>query len=142
MNESEHETDKDLHGYQTGSDNLYGILKAYAAENRKHMTAAEHILWNTLCHNRYNIKFRRQHIIGDFIVDFVCLKSRLVIEIDGAYHAERNQQYSDEMRTKDLNMMGYEVIRFGNDDVFNDCKSVANQIYNRIFQIMQYQQTE
>lgn len=142
MNESEHETDNVLHSYQTGSNNLYGILKAFAAENRKHMTEAEQMLWQTLSHNRYRIKFRRQHIIGDFIVDFVCLKSRLVIEIDGAYHAERNQQYSDEMRTKDLNMMGYEVIRFGNDDVFNDCKSVANQIYNRIFQIMQYQQTE
>ena len=133
------EKDKELHSYQTGSDNLYGVLKAYATENRKHMTAAEQILWKTLSHNRYNIKFRRQHIIGDFIVDFVCLKSRLVIEIDGAYHAERSQQCADEMRTKDLIQMGYEVIRFSNDDVYKDHLRIANQIYDRIFQILQHQ---
>lgn len=136
MKENKLREDNQLHSYQTGSDNLYGVLKAFAAENRRHMTGAEQMLWKTLSHNPYKIKFRRQHIIGDFIVDFVCLQCRLVIEIDGAYHAERDQQYLDELRTKDLKEMGYNVIRFDNDDVFKDHIKIATQIYARVFQLM------
>lgn len=124
------------HGCETASPLLYGVLKAYASENRKNQTVAERILWKEISRNRYHIKFRRQHIIGCFIVDFVCLSCRLVIEVDGAYHAELAQQESDENRTKDLNNLGYAVVRFTNEQVINNCAAVAERIYDKVIALL------
>lgn len=76
-----------IHGFETGDPILYGILKDFARENRSHQTLAEQLLWNELGRNRYNFKFRRQHIIREFIADFICLKYKLIIEVDGGYHS-------------------------------------------------------
>ena len=73
--------------YKTASPNSYGLLKAYAKENRRNTTLAEDILWDRLRKNALGIKFLRQYIIGDYIVDFVSKHDGLVIEVDGGYHS-------------------------------------------------------
>ncbi len=74
----------------------------------------------------------RQHVIGDYIVDFVCRDDGLVIELDGAYHAEREQQMDDEIRTHDLEKMGFRVIRFTNEEVLYDIEAVLEEIENQL----------
>ena len=71
-------------------------------------------------------KIRRQHIIDDFITDFVCLIKKVIIEIDGGIHLQ--QQEHDENRTARLNDLGYDVIRFTNEEVIKNPESVALSI--------------
>ena len=78
------------------------------------------------------MRFRRQHIIGDYIVDFICLKQKLIIEIDGGYHQETTQQTEDKTRQNWLESMGYKVLRFTNEDIFHDIESVITTINNNI----------
>ena len=74
------------------------------------------------------VKFNRQHVIGDYIVDFVCLEKRLVIEVDGEYHNEAGQTEQDFDRTIQLSRMGFDVIRFCNDEVFSRIDEVLERI--------------
>ena len=69
--------------YKTASPYGYDLLKAFARENRKNPTLAEQVLWNHLHNKTLGVKFLRQHIIGDYIVDFVSLECCLVVEVDG-----------------------------------------------------------
>src|SRR5690606_23344191 len=93
---------------------------------RKEPTQAEDFLWQQLRNKNLDEKFRRQHLIDDFIVDFVCLSKRLVIEVDGEIH--NFQQEHDEQRTLMLNEKGFKVIRFKNEEVLGNIESVLNQI--------------
>lgn len=96
----------------------YAELKRRAAEHRNNPTEAERLIWHLLSGNRLDgFKFRRQHIIDSFIVDFVCLEKRLVVEIDGEYHDSQKQTEDDATRTSILNSLGYRVIRFKNQQV-------------------------
>ena len=81
---------------------------------------------------KLGVRFRRQHIIGDYIVDFICLKQKLIIEIDGGYHQETTQQTEDKTRQNWLESMGYKVLRFTNEDIFHDIESVITNINNNI----------
>lgn len=118
--------------YETTSPDRYDILKDFARKNRKEMTKSEDILWNTLRKNLQGYKFRRQHIIMDYIADFVCLSEKLVIEVDGGYHEEPEQQYDDQIRTDYLQKRGYRVIRFKNEEVTSDIKYVINKIKDEL----------
>ena len=89
---------------------------------------AEVALWDLLRGKQLGEKFRRQHVIGDFIVDFVCLKKKLVIEIDGAYHFTPEQQEADKLRTKILEEIGYHEIRFTNEEVLFTPEKVIDTI--------------
>ena len=111
----------------------YGLLKDYAKENRKNMTEAERVLWNALRDKLSGIRFRRQHPIGDYIVDFICLPKRLVIEVDGGYHSEPRRQEDDEARTANLNNWGYRVIRFSNEEVLFDLNKVIEKIVKQLY---------
>ena len=71
-------------------------------------------------------------MIGDYIVDFICLKQKLIIEIDGGYHQETTQQTEDITRQNWLESMGYKVLRFTNEDIFHDIESVITTINNNI----------
>ena len=114
--------------YKTASPNSYGLLKAYAKENRRNTTLAEDILWDRLRKNALGIKFLRQHIIGDYIVDFVSKHDGLVIEVDGGYHSEPCQQENDQLREEYLERMGYHIIRFNNEEVLYETEKVIEQI--------------
>ena len=77
------------------------------------------MLWFYLSNKQLGVRFRRQHIIGQYIADFACLEKMLVVELDGGYHTLPQQQISDEQRTADLQEMGYRVIRFTNEELFH-----------------------
>ena len=77
--------------YETAAPDRYGLLKDFARYNRHEMTESETVLWNALRKIRIGVRFRRQHPIGDYIADFICLPVKLVIEVDGEYHQEPEQ---------------------------------------------------
>ncbi len=115
--------------YNTANPLNYELLKENAKKRRKNPTEAENFLWKNLqSKDLENYKFRREHIIGDFIVDFVCLSKQLVIEIDGGYHNEENQQELDKLRTEYLNKQGFTVIRFTNENILFDIENTLNAI--------------
>ena len=86
---------------------MYGLLRVYARENRKNATVAEQVLWDQLRDGALGVKFLRQHIIGDYIVDFVSRESGLVVEVDGGYHSEPRQMENDLLGEQDLERMGF-----------------------------------
>ena len=118
-------------GYMTSRDNFH-FLEQKAKEMRENMTEAETVLWEALKSKHIGDKFRRQHIIGNFIADFVCLSKRLVIEVDGGYHTDDTQQGLDEGRAEELKQLGFEVIRFTNEEVLNNLDKVVHQITEKL----------
>ena len=92
------------------------------------MTKAESVLWECLRGTQLGFQFRRQHPIYGYIPDFVCLKKRLVVEVDGGYHFVGNQPLSDEERTRYLKQYGFDVIRFTNDEVLTNIELVIKKI--------------
>ena len=75
-----------------------------------------------------NYPFRRQHIIGNFIADFVCLPKKLIIEIDGGYHQLPDQQISDAERSSWLEQQGFKVIRFKNEEIIGNIDPILMKI--------------
>ncbi len=118
----------DCYIYQTAEAAYYNQLKLFAKENRLHPTQAESILWNLLRGNRLGKPFRRQHVIGMFIADFVCLPSMLIVELDGGYHSIPEQQISDRQRTEWLQQHGFKVVRFTNDEITGNPEHVLTTI--------------
>ena len=106
----------------------YTVVENNAVKNRRPMTLAEDRLWQELRGDRLGVHFRRQHVIGMYIADFVSLKNRLVIEVDGEYHQTSAQQMDDQYRTNYLQSKGYRVIRFTNQQVLTDIESVMTKI--------------
>ena len=103
---------------------------------RNNMTSAEKALWLYLQNKKFDgYKFRRQHPIHLFIVDFYCHELGLIIEVDGAYHETKEQQEQDEKRTELLKFQGLTVIRFTNDEVSSDIDSVITKIKEAINKI-------
>ena len=85
---------------------------------RSSPTPTEGMVWEMIRSGRLEgFKFRRQHRIGQYIVDFVCLSKRLIVEIDGDIHLDKIHQSSDSVREQELKEMGFKVLRFTNDDV-------------------------
>jgi leucyl-tRNA synthetase/very-short-patch-repair endonuclease len=105
-----------------------------AKEMRKGHTEAEDILWQQLRNDKLDEKFRRQHPIDKYIVDFICLQKKLIVEVDGGYHENAEQQAYDAERTKVLFEIGFNVIRFTNDEVIKNIKNVIKQIKQTINQ--------
>ncbi len=112
---------------ERGSNKLFQRAKTM----RTQASDAERLLWQHLrAHRLHGYKFRRQVVIEPYIVDFVCLEARLIIEADGGQHTER-QNY-DEQRTKKLESMGYKVIRFWNHEVLNRIDDVLGVILDAL----------
>ena len=89
------------------------------------------------------VRFRRQHIIGQFIADLSCPRLKLIIEIDGGYHQLPSQQASDRQRTAWLEAQGYTVMRFTNEEIIADTKRVLIEIQKEIerLKIIEYGRT-
>ena len=113
--------------FMTGGNNAYRLIEE-AKRMRKEPTEAEAALWELLRDKKLGDKFRRQHLIDDFIVDFVCLSKNLVIEVDGGYHNDLTQKEYDEQRTLFLNEKGFRVIRFTNEEVLGNTEAVLKEI--------------
>ena len=98
-----------------------------ARELKKNPTEAEKKLWNHLRLRQLGgYKFRRQHPLGPYIVDFICLEKRLIIEVDGGQHCERVDY--DKERTAWLKAQGFRVLRFWNNEVLNEIDVVKEVI--------------
>lgn len=102
-------------------------LIAYAKELRKNMTPWEIKLWNNFLRN-YPIRFQRQKVIDNYIVDFYCAKARLVIELDGSGHYTEAQQQYDMSRTKVLEKYGLCVLRICNTEIDNNFYNICEWI--------------
>jgi cobalamin-dependent methionine synthase I len=115
--------------WETPSPILYDVLKERAKEMRNKPTEAEKMLWNVLSNKGIEgFKFRRQHIIGEYIVDFVCLEKKLVIELDGSIHNLQEQVERDKERTIWLESKGFKVVRYSNRQVLNDLENTIVSI--------------
>ena len=98
---------------------------------RNETTDAEKALWKVLrCRQVSGLKFRRQHPFGDYILDFVCLENKLIIEVDGGQHADRTKH--DEIRTENLLTAGFRVLRFWNNEVLEEIEAVKERIWRAV----------
>ena len=111
-----------------GNLQFTGLLKE-ARELRKNQTSAEEVLWQLLRNRKLdNLKFRRQHQIGHYIVDFYCHERKLIVELDGAVHNTPERQKHDSTRDKYLTSSGFNIMRFPNEKVLKDIENVLKQI--------------
>ncbi len=97
-------------------------------ELRKASTQEENILWQELRNSKLGVKFRRQHSIGGYVADFYCAKARLVIEIDGATHNEKDQKEYDKFRGEFLKEYNHKILRFKNSEVDTELSKVLENI--------------
>lgn len=106
-------------------------LTTIAKELRKRPTKAENVLWQAIRNKRlFGLKFRRQQVLGSYIVDFVCLENRLVIEVDGGQHAVEKEK--DLERDAWLGSQGFQVMRFWNNDVLGNMEGVLEAIGKKL----------
>ena len=100
---------------------------------RNSMTEAEKIVWDELKNrNVFKARFRRQHPIAIFIVDFYCHEYKLAIEIDGEIHLKNEVIEYDDGRSHDIEKLGIKILRFTNDEVFTDLKRITEEILKTI----------
>jgi primosomal protein N' (replication factor Y) len=102
---------------------------------RKDMPAAERKLWSRLRMKRIDgLRFRRQHTIGPYIADFACLEAMLVIELDGAQHADGEARAYDARRDEFMEKEGWLVVRYWNEDVYGRIEDLVNDIHRAAFE--------
>ncbi len=115
--------------YVTADAVQWKTLSDSAKYNRAYPTEAEEKLWNELRNRKVDgFKFRRQQPVEDFIPDFVCIERKLIVEVDGGYHQEKEQAEYDRQRDALLTSKGYRVIRFTNEQVLKDTADVLKSI--------------
>ncbi len=96
---------------------------------RKRLTTSEKILWEELRKRKLNgLKFRRQHPISRYVLDFYCHEAKLGVELDGKYHEKKSQKLYDKDRTENLEKHNIQIIRFTNEEVINSLSTVLNKI--------------
>ena len=117
-----------FHAYMTDTKRWSKTLRGYSRANRSKATEAENALWQLVRGNKLGPRFRRQHAIERYIVDFICLPAWLVVEVDGEYHFEAELAEYDGGRTYDLQQLGFHIIRFTNDEVLQHPAYVLNLI--------------
>lgn len=106
-------------------------IRRRARQLRRNLTDAERLLWGKLRFWQLDgIKFRRQQPLGNYIVDFVCLEKRLIVEFDGGQHAEQGDY--DAKRDAWLSGQGFTILRCWNNDVLENLESVAEKIFQTI----------
>lgn len=116
-------------GYQTADKSMAKQLILHSKNNRKEQTNSEACLWEALRNKKLGEKFRRQHAVGRYIADFICLEKRLIIEIDGGYHSMPEQTELDENRQLELEQKyRFKVLRFSDQEVLVDIESVVKII--------------
>src|SRR3989338_11445231 len=104
------------------------ILEGRRKELRKNQTKAEEMLWWYLRGQKLGVKFKRQHSIGGYILDFYCPEKKLIIELDGEIHNTKEAKEYDAVRDKYFKELGYKVLRFKNRELENDTEKVLDRI--------------
>jgi len=104
-------------------------LKEIRRNLRQTTTEAEDFLWQHLRNRKLNeLKFNRQHSIGNYIVDFYCASKRLIIEVDGEVHKLHDQKEKDKLRDENLKEMNFKVLRFSNEEVLFKTNFIKQEI--------------
>ncbi len=104
-------------------------LLKFSRNLRKRQTRAEDILWQHLRNRRLSgLKFKRQFVVGSYIVDFVCLSHRLVVEADGMHHSYADIKEYDDSRTDFLKTQGFCIVRFWNYEISSNISAVLSKI--------------
>ena len=115
---------------------LNSQLLIFAKSLRHTATDAENLMWQLLRTKRFmNLKFRRQHVIKPYIVDFYCHEIGLVIELDGSQHGADEIKEYDAVRTKSLEALGLTVVRYWNHDVLRRTDEVLEDLWNICFEL-------
>jgi very-short-patch-repair endonuclease len=110
-------------------------MKIFANELRKNLTPAEAILWHHIKLKKLGVKFRRQYVVDNFIIDFFCFDLKLGIEVDGGIHLDIINQSNDEIRENLIEQKGISIIRFSNDEIYNNIDLVLQNIKEKIINI-------
>lgn len=109
--------------------NYAQYLKANSRSLRKKSTPQEILLWSRIKNrNFHNLKFRRQHVIAKYIVDFICLEKKIIIELDGLQHKREKDMKYDTNRNNYLKSLGFTVLRFWNNEVNENLEGVMLKI--------------
>ena len=113
---------------------VYNILKFKERRNklRENQTPQEVLLWSRLRRKQFGFKFRRQHSIGGYIADFYCPKKKLVIEIDGSQHFEKENKEYDRIRSEYFSGLNIKVLRFTNAEINTNIEGVTQKIFNQL----------
>lgn len=111
------------------------LKRVLARQLRRESTTAEKMLWQKLRDNKLGVKFRRQHPIERFLLDFYAPSIKLGIELDGAPHTIKANKEYDQMRTKFLRLKQVKILRFWNSEVERDIESVLNKVTIEIKEI-------
>ena len=113
-------------------------LLEFAKTMRSNATDAEHLMWQLIRAKRFmNLKFRRQHVIAPYIVDFYCHELGLVIELDGSQHGTNDAIKYDAERTKFLEALDLKVVRYWNDDVLSRTDIVLKDLWWKCSELKQ-----
>ncbi len=118
--------------YKVANPMVYTLLKENAKHMKQYPTEAESVVWELVRRKQLGVVFKRQYIIDEYIVDFVCLDKHIVIEIDGGYHLTEEQQERDKNRDERLVALGYKVLRFSNSEVLGAPDIVLDDIKQEI----------
>ncbi len=120
--------------YETARPSIYPLLKELKEKNKANHTEAEKVLWQCLKGKKLeDFKFRKQHIIDQFIADFVCLDRKLILEVDSGYHLKPEIIEADALRTEILEQeFGFKVIRFTNEEVLGNIDHVLLKILSSL----------
>lgn len=116
--------------WYTANPYTYKLLKDSQQAKRTNLTTAEEILWEYLKDKKMGVKIRSHHLIDSYVPDFVALSCKLIIEVDGEIH--KYQKEEDVTRTNVLNKQGFKILRFTNDEVFDDILKVLEVIKNEV----------
>lgn len=119
--------------YNYAAPDRYLLLKEFAKKNKQYPTEAERLVWEYLRGKQLWFKFNRQYVIADYIVDFVCLDRKLIVEVDGGYHSEYEQIEKDVHRTERLEHLGFYVLRFSNEEVLTGIETVLDTIRKELY---------
>ena len=103
---------------------------------RKNLSKAEAIMWNHLSRRQMNgYKFRRQHSVDQYVIDFYCPELKLAIEIDGDSHFMSGAEVQDKIRQEYIESFGIKFLRFTNEDVYKNIDGVCQTVYNKIEEV-------
>ncbi len=108
------------------------VLFERAKQMRNNMTYSERRLWERLSNNKLNVRFKPQHPLFLFIVDFYCHKAKLVIEVDGDVHFNDEKQTKDTECSQQIEALGIMIMRFTNEEIFKDLNSVVGKIRSAV----------
>jgi len=109
---------------------IYSLVKLKERRRRlrKRSTTQENLLWEKLRNRKIGSKFRRQHSIGGYILDFYCKEKRLLVEIDGGIHMKNEAKENDKVRDKYFRELNFKILRFKNDEIEKDIDRVVEKI--------------